>query len=215
MADIVQMADDMVAVTNSDTSTLSAFFGSVLSVPENLGYLAYDFIDTEHRRENENDKIRLMRLIKNGIVNRETVYDIVSTVIGEYISKLNDDQKEKLYWHIAAVPAGKLTANALIFSNMNKVLIARLTTRLLFGAAFGTVITIGSLQSKAVYTARSLMDRSPKIYWILKRKGDWDLLYFLVEEYTKPFEDALRLKSTDEAAFNVLVETYLIKLATQ
>lgn len=49
------------------------FFGSkgFISIPVNLVYLGYDFIDTEHRKENLDDKFRIAQLIKGTHLNKK------------------------------------------------------------------------------------------------------------------------------------------------
>jgi hypothetical protein len=43
---------------------IGAVAKGVISLPI-TAYLGYDFIDTEHRRENQDDKFRLAALVKN------------------------------------------------------------------------------------------------------------------------------------------------------
>ncbi len=208
------MADDMVAVTRGKESSIaSEFFDGLVSMPATMGYLAYDFLDTDRKYEKDNDKIRLMRLIKNGLVNRETIYKVLSIIISFYLSKLSDEQKTNTYLNVVAKQIGKVASNSIVLGSMNSALVAKFARRILFSMAFSTVLTIGAEQSKAVYVSRRLMTKNPTLYWTLRSSGDLDLLYFLVEGYTKPFEEAALLKGRDEAAFNELINLYLIKLA--
>ncbi|MDX6018870.1 hypothetical protein SIL08_00980 [Scandinavium sp. V105_16] len=66
------LAREMLNVINVDDS---GFLGAVakgfISIPVNLVYLGYDFIDTEHRKENLDDKFRIAQLIKNTHLNKK------------------------------------------------------------------------------------------------------------------------------------------------
>lgn len=180
-----------------------------------MGYLAYDFLDTDNRTQKDNDKIRLMYLIQRGYANREALYKIISIIIAKYLSRLDDEQRKQVYKNTVGEQIGKIASNTIVLGQMNAALISKFIPRLVFSMSFSTVLTIGAEQSKAVYVSRRLLDEPPSIYWELRSAGDLDLLYFLVEEYTKPFEKAAQLKDRDESAFNELLELYLIRLAKQ
>ncbi|MFP2466728.1 hypothetical protein ACLEUK_01135 [Pseudescherichia vulneris] len=66
------LAREMLNVINVDDS---GFLGGVgkgfISTPVNLVYLGYDFIDTEHRKENLDDKFRIAQLIKGTHLNKK------------------------------------------------------------------------------------------------------------------------------------------------
>ena len=51
------LAKDMLEAINVDDSGfIAALVKGLISFPVSMGYLAYDFMDTEHRRANEDDK---------------------------------------------------------------------------------------------------------------------------------------------------------------
>ncbi|OTA19454.1 hypothetical protein Xbed_02308 [Xenorhabdus beddingii] len=199
----------MALVVNSNEHIIAGFVDGVLSVPINLGYLAYDMLDTDSKYEKDNDKIRLMYLIKNGGANKESIYEIISTVLDKYISSLSDEQKEKLWEKIIAQQLGKIGANSLIFGHMNKVLISRIVSRMIFSISMSFLLTAGAMQSRAVYSSRELLVRNPKLYWELRSKGDLDLLYVFVESYVKPFEEAENLKKVNQVMFDQVFEQFL------
>ena len=64
------IARDMLEAIDIDGS---GFWGAIgkgfISFPVSLAYLGYDFMDTEHRRDNLDDKFRLARLVKKGVFN--------------------------------------------------------------------------------------------------------------------------------------------------
>ncbi|TQI81328.1 hypothetical protein FHU10_3762 [Serratia fonticola] len=214
MADIARMADDMVTATKGkDTSMIGAAFDGLISMPVTMGYLAYDFLDTDTRYERDTDKIRLMFLIKNGYANKETLYKILTIIISYYLSQLSEEQREQVYINALVKEGGKIASNTIVLGQMNAALVSGLVRRILFGVTFSTILTLGADQARAVYTSRRLMASNPTLYWKLRTAGDLDLLYFLVKDFSKPFEDAILLKGQDEDAFNRLIDIYLKKLA--
>lgn len=80
----------MLEVINVDGS---GFFGAVakgcISLPVSFGYLGYDFIDTEYRQENLNDKFRIAKLIERTYFNRELVEKIINVFIDDFVSRID------------------------------------------------------------------------------------------------------------------------------
>jgi hypothetical protein len=84
------IARDMLEAINVDSS---GFIGAVakglISFPVSLGYLGYDFIDTEHRRENQDDKFRLAVLVKRTTFNRGVIERIIKVFMDNFSSRIN------------------------------------------------------------------------------------------------------------------------------
>lgn len=63
----------------------SGFIDSVakefISFPVSLGYLGYDFIDTEHCRENQDDNFRLAEWVKMTTFSRGVIERIIKNLI--------------------------------------------------------------------------------------------------------------------------------------
>lgn len=85
-----EIARDMLEAIDVDGS---GFFGAlakgIVSLPVSLGYLGYDFIDTEHRRENQDDKFRLARLIKRGVFNHDVIEQVIRVSLNDFVSRVN------------------------------------------------------------------------------------------------------------------------------
>ena len=65
-----KIAREMLDAINVDGSgLLGAVAKGFISFPVTFGYLGYDFIDTDHRRENLDDKDRLARDRKSTRLN--------------------------------------------------------------------------------------------------------------------------------------------------
>ncbi|TWD35328.1 hypothetical protein FBY13_112187 [Pantoea sp. SJZ147] len=97
---------------------------------------------------------------------------------------------------------GRMTFNQLATANMGYVFSSRLIPRIASGLTIGSIMSLGAAMSRAIYVSRDLQRRNPSIYDTLRRMGDMDLLYFLVADKTRPFEDAAQLWLTDRENFH-------------
>ncbi|CFR15990.1 hypothetical protein OP862_03575 [Yersinia massiliensis] len=200
------IARDMLEAINVDGS---GFFGAVakgfISFPVSFYYLGYDFMDTDHRSDNFDDKMRIARLVKSGTINRETIEKVIGIFINDFSSRINITNLVK---NIAGSSIGKILFSQLTGVNLGNVIATRAVTTLLSGTAIGAFITIGAESSRAIYTSRYLRERSPMMYYKLKGLGDLDLLYFLVEDTVKPFEKACEVDDHSPEEFNKICEYF-------
>lgn len=67
------------------------FFHGVLSVPKDLGYLAYGYMDTDTRFMRESERIRMVGAIKHGILENKNFAETIETVL----DKFSDNVPEK------------------------------------------------------------------------------------------------------------------------
>ena len=182
------IARDMLEAINVDGS---GFIGAVakglISFPVSLGYLGYDFIATEHRRENQDDKFRLAELVKRTTFNRGVIERIIKVFMDDFSSRINISLITK---NVGGSVVGKVFFSQLTGVNLGAVISTHAVTALFSGVVIGSFLSIGSESSRAIYTARYLRGRNSVIYYRLKNMGDLDLLYFLVEDTVKPFEKA-------------------------
>lgn len=174
--------------------------------------MGYDFLDTEHRYQNDNDKYRFAELIKSGLANRESIEKILRLVLGQYFDKLDSHQKKKiLETKVAKLVGGMITKNILL-GDIGAILASRLAFKMASGFVMTSILGLGAMVSRAIYTSRALMEKSPKIYWELRKEGNLDLLYFLVENSTEPFVRALVFYDSDKAFFDDVFEEFIIAL---
>ena len=92
---------------------------------------------------------------------------------------------------------GKMAFNQLAAANMGYIFSSRLIPRIVTGMTIGSILSMGAAMSRSVYVSRELQRRNPSAYNVLRRLGDLDLLYFIVAEKTRPFEDAAALWLTE------------------
>ncbi|WKZ90752.1 hypothetical protein P0E69_10745 [Chimaeribacter arupi] len=204
-----EIAQDMLDAINIDGS---GFFGAVakgfISFPVSFYYLGYDYIDTDHRRENLDDKMRMARLVKSGKLNREAVEETISVFMDDFSSRIDIEKVTNIVKKIAGTTVGKVSFSQLTGVNIGKAITTRAVTALFAGTMAGVLLTVGSETSRAIYTSRYLRERNPSIYYKLKNAGDLDLLYFLVEDTVRPFEKACEIDDVNPEEFNKICKHF-------
>lgn len=205
-----EIARDMLEAIHIDSS---GFLGAVakgfISFPVSLGYLGYDFIDSEYRRENQDDKYRFAMLVKRVTVNDEIVHDLLKPFFDDFISKIHFDRVINALKKTSGNMMGKFAFSELTGVNLGAAITSGGVAAFFSGTLFGLVLVLGAEVSRAIYTARDLKDREPRIYYKLRNNGDLDLLYFLVEDIVRPFEKACELSHHDPEKFEKVCEYFL------
>lgn len=207
-----ELAKDMLEAINIDDSGfIAALTKGLISFPVSMGYLAYDFMDTEHHRANADDKYRFARLINKVGFNKELIGQVVGVFINDFSSRLDFSlMVEK----IVGDSAGRMIFSELTGVKIGYVISNRLVTAFFSGACIGSLLSLGAEVSRAIYTSRYLAARSPGHYQKLKDMGDLDLLYFLIEDLVSPFEKAIELHNTNEVFFNEVCQCFLESLGS-
>lgn len=202
-----ELAKDMLEAINIDDSGFIAALAKwLISFPVSMGYLAYDFMDTEHHRANADDKYRFARLINKVGFNKELIGQVVGVFINDFSSRL---EFSLMVEKIVGDSAGRMIFSELTGVKIGYVISNRLVTAFFSGACIGSLLTLGAEVSRAIYTSRYLAARSPGHYQKLKDMGDLDLLYFLIEDLVSPFEKAIELHNTNEVFFNEVCQCFL------
>ncbi|MBB1199832.1 hypothetical protein EGM70_05890 [Enterobacteriaceae bacterium 89] len=195
-----EIARDMLDAINIDgTGLIGAVAKGFISLPVGLTYLGYDFIDTEHRRENQDDKFRLAALVKKVTFNDETIYKVIEPFIDDFVSRVNI---EKVAKNISGSIVGKVVFSQLTGVNLGRVIISQGVGAFLSGSLVGGVLGVGAEASRAIYTSRYLCERNPGMYEKLKNMGDFDLFYYLVEDIVRPYETACEIAKIQPEKFN-------------
>ncbi|MFB9084818.1 hypothetical protein LU604_21480 [Erwinia tracheiphila] len=92
--------------------------------------------------------------------------------------------------------------NQLATANMGYTFSSRLIPRIVTGATVGGILSISAAMSRSLYVVRDLQRRNPNAYNMLRRMDEPDLLYFMVEDKTRPFEEVAVLWYTDRDKFH-------------
>ena len=188
---------------------LRSFSKGFVSLPVTFYWIGYDFIDTEHRSENFDDKYRFAKLIKSGKKLSESLRFIVEQVMADFASKIDMEAVINVSIPLMASLTGKISFTTMTQISLGKLLSEKFWSSLFSGALLGGLLSIGGEVSRAIYTSRELRERNMHLYYILKNKGDIDLLYFLVEKKLRPFEDACKLSTTNKIQFNLVCRYFL------
>lgn len=201
-----EIARDMLEAINIDGSGfISAVAKGVITLPVSLGYLGYDFIDIEHRKENQDDKFRLAELIKKVTFNDETIYKVIKLFIDDFVSRVDISS---VGLQISGNSVGKIFFSQLTGVKLGYIISERATTALFAGMAIGSLLSIGAEASRAIYTSRYLRERNSEIYYKLRNAGDLDLLYFIVEDTVKPFEVACAIDECNPEEFKEICKNF-------
>lgn len=203
------LADDMVNALNVNSNFLKSFAGGALELPVDFYYLGYSFLDTGNRTLNSIDGERCIRLIQNGFANRKSLKKIANIIIDRYLNKIDVNRLKTTGTHAGASLAGRVAMNRMILGNIGPMFADRLVARMMIGFSFSSLISLGAMQSRAVYTSRELRRRDPELQNYLKRLGDLDLLYFLIEKRVKPFEKTLSLWQQNKPLFDEVSSIFI------
>ena len=150
-------------------------------------------------------------MIKSGLVNRESLRKIIEIALKEYFNKLTFQQIQELAKTSAAKIIGGIIIKQQLFAGVDigGILASRFAVKFTLNLSAALFLSLGAMSSRAIYTSRELRMRNPKFYNQLIRLGNLDLLYFLVEDITKPFEEAALLDSTNKYAFNEVTQEFI------
>lgn len=204
-----QIAEQMTSAINNDDTWLKGFIEGVIDFPVDLFYLSYDFIDTENRTENRIDKERFIRLIHSGNVSLATLKDLIRITFDEYFEKLDQEQITRLLEVKAFKVIGGLVTKSFLIGDLGAIFATKFAYKFIGSAGVLTVLSLGAMVSRAIYTSRSLNERNPALYWKLRSTGNLDLLYFLLENKLKPFEETLQTYYLDRELFNNITELFI------
>lgn len=197
-----KLAENMVDSVHIDSDFFRSFVHGFANLPVDFYYLGWDYIDTDSRMINSYDKERIIRMVKHGMASRENLEKIVRLFVADFIKHVDFQKVKEISSKGGGRFLGRMAFNQLAAANMGYVISSKLIPRLVSGIAVGSIFSIGAAVSRSVYVARELRNRNPVTYDVLRRLGDLDLLYFMVADKTRPFEDAAALWVTDRDMFH-------------
>lgn len=182
------------------------FIDGMLSVPKDIGYLAFGFIDTDRRYQRETEKIRMLTAIKYGLLENHNFIKTIETVLDIFNKTVPEDKQNAIYGKTMASVAGRTITNSLIAGKLATIIAQRSSFLItLRGGLIGNTLLIGGMVERCIYTSERLQQYNPEIYNRLRTR-DLDLLYFLVEPALNPFVDALKIRNTQgQVAFEKLL----------
>ncbi|AJJ03516.1 hypothetical protein BZ17_951 [Yersinia pseudotuberculosis IP 32953] len=215
MSNYINIARRIAKIILSPDSAIGLMHG-VLSVPKDLGYLVYGYLDTDSRYLRETEHIRMAKAIRYGILQNHNFVKTIETVLGIFNKYVPKEKQESIYSRSMFSLAGRTAANSYIFGKMASIIAQRTAFLVtLQGGAAGNILLIGGMAERSVYTSRSLQRKNPEIYYALYPRN-YDLLYFLIEPALEPFVEALQVRRNHgDAAFNKIIDMVENELKTK
>ncbi|VEI68378.1 hypothetical protein [Serratia rubidaea] len=187
--------------------TAFGFVHGVLSVPQDLGYLAYGFLDTDSRYHRDTERTRLFRAVRYGILQNESFINTIETVLNKFNQYMPENKRDKIYAKIGLSIFGRAVTNSIISKKIATSIAQRSTLIIaLRGGIVGNTLLAGGMMERSIYTSQRLQRTEPEIYYALRQRN-YDFLYFLVEPALHPFVEALRVRRMQgEAAFHQILD---------
>ncbi len=215
MSNYINIARRIAKIILSPDSAIGLMHG-VLSVPKDLGYLVYGYLDTDSRYLRETEHIRMAKAIRYGILQNHNFVKTIETVLGIFNKYVPKEKQESIYSRSMFSLASRTAANSYIFGKMASIIAQRTAFLVtLQGGAAGNILLIGGMAERSVYTSRSLQRKNPEIYYALYPRN-YDLLYFLIEPALEPFVEALQVRRNHgDAAFNKIIDMVENELKTK
>lgn len=197
-----KLADEMANVVHTDSNFFRGFARGFVNWPVDIYYLGRDYLDTDNRAVHSYDKERMLRIVKGGMASRQNLEKVLHLFMDNFFEHVDIQKVRELSTKGGGKFLGRMAFNQLAAANMGYIFSSRLIPRIVTGMTIGSILSIGAAMSRSVYVSRDLQRRNPSAYNVLRRLGDLDLLYFMVAEKTRPFEDATALWFTDRNKFH-------------
>ncbi|WP_338567598.1 hypothetical protein VRC02_08480 [Erwinia sp. E_sp_B01_3] len=176
--------------------------------PVDIYYLGRDYLDTDHRAINSHDKERIVRMVKHGMASRRNLEKVLHLFMDNFFQHVDFNKLKELSAKGGGNFLGKMTFNQLATANMGYVFSSKLIPRMVTGMTIGSILSLGAAMSRSVYVSRELQRRNSNAYNMLRRLGDLDLLYFMVEEKPGLLKTPLRYGSQIAINFTRLAVTF-------
>jgi hypothetical protein len=181
----------------------------VLDFTNDIAALAINFIDTENRYRNETDTYRLLYRLKRGLHDQD-LSKIINLVLKRFTNEVKNNKDNYIEDKLAKT-TGKMFINATLINDLASIFSQKFIGKMSAGLIITTIYSIGGSVSRAIYTSERLKVVNYQVYSDLRKAGDLDLFYFLVEAYAGPFLDAMSLKKRNPAAWDEI----LLKLSNE
>ncbi|EPZ5944273.1 hypothetical protein ACXQGN_003279, partial [Serratia marcescens] len=158
------IAQDMADALNTKSNFATGFIQGAIAFPVDIGYLAYDFLDTDNRSANQNDTERMIRLIKSGLASKESLSKIAQMVADDFLKKVDLERVKVIVEKGSGKFLGRFISNQLLGVNLGMVISERFVVQYAAGLSLTSVLTVGAMNSRAIHTSRDLRARNPQLY---------------------------------------------------
>jgi len=186
----------------------------IISVPVDLGYMAYGIFDTSTHYSHQTETIRIIEAINRGILNYDRILEAIELIYSQFELYVSLSKKNEIYSRASASLVGRSITNTVISKKIASTIAQRggwlVAIR---GGIVGNILLLEGMKERCIRTSRQLSIDEPEIYQAL-RAQDYDLLYFMFEPALKPFVEAITIRRMDGiSAFNKIIEHVESKLS--
>lgn len=197
-------------------ATISGLINGALTVPLDMGYLAWGYMDTDSRFAHQTQRFRMAEATHNDILNYKHITNAVEIIFKEFDKYASVSQQNNAYRGVVSSMVGRFMSAKLI-AMIGAAVLARVS---FIGAQSAKnwigrvtmILLIGGMSERSIRMSESLAIEAPEIYWLL-RPHDYDLTYFLFEPAVKPFIDAVHVGATrGQPAFDKIIDAVGRKL---
>lgn len=197
-------------------ATISGLINGALTVPLDMGYLAWGYMDTDSRFAHQTQRFRMAEAIHNDILNYKHITNAVEIIFKEFDKYASVSQQNNTYRGVVSSMVGRFMS-AKPIAMIGAAVLARVS---FIGAQSAKnwigrvtmILLIGGMSERSIRMSESLAIEAPEIYWLL-RPHDYDLTYFLFEPAVKPFIDAVHVGATrGQPAFDKIIDAVGRKL---
>ncbi len=161
-------------------------------------YISTGALGYDRKNRNEKETERFFQVIKGLISNEEPLRRLVTTVITEFYSKLDEQGKQAVNNQLAygaGRVGGRVGAQVFVSQAITSAIVKNVLTGYAWKSLYraGLSFTIGTvlwqgLIEEAALASRRMQTHYSKIYWQVKPQG-LDMIYFVVESQLKPYLD--------------------------
>jgi len=193
-------------------SVIDGALNGVLSLITGAGYASYDFLDRSDMAWKDEKQRRLITMLMEGRFNIDNIKKAINIIMFSYYESLNDEEKRKLEIKVLGKLIGgklvsKLVAEKLALNVIIKT--ENIFLKLLYKNAMVKLASIPVINAKCIYKSRELNTKNPRLYYLLLKNGDLDLLYFLLEPYIGVYVNMLYYSEHNVELFNEINKVFL------
>lgn len=147
------------------------FIHGILSVPVDLGYLAYGYLNTESRYSNQTETIRIIQAIDNGILNYDRIIEAIQIVFKRFDKYVSESEKNKIYSRTIFSVLGRTTANSFLSGKIATAICGQASVYItLRGGLIGNILLAGGMTERCIRTSEKLSVDEPEVYELLRAK---------------------------------------------
>ena len=156
MSSYDEIATRIAKVIVSPESAIGLIHG-ILSVPMDLGYLAYGYFDTGSHYAHETERIRIVRAIDSGILNHDRIIDAIQIVFSQFNKYTSENRQNKIYSRTISSVVGRIATNSVISSKIATAIAQRASFFVAVrGGVMGNILLVGGMTERCIRTAARL-----------------------------------------------------------